>query len=99
MRHFAESAATMDRALALAPRDADMRVYRAWLDLQWRADPKPLRAILETLFNGSPAAAAKTLVNLGLISFCVNVIQPRLVALWQPTRGDLTGKGSFSLAL
>ena len=46
MRRFAESAATVDRAIALAPEDAELRVYRAWLDLHWRADPKPLHKIL-----------------------------------------------------
>ena len=56
MRRFAESAATMDRAVALAPEDADMRALRGWLDLQWQADPKPLHAILEAPFNGSVAA-------------------------------------------
>ncbi len=59
MRRFAESAATLDRALALAPQDANMRTLRAWLDLQWRADPKPLHVTLEALFNESPVAAAE----------------------------------------
>src|SRR5207245_1360817 len=57
MRRFAESAATLDRAIALAPQDAELRVLRAWLDLQWRADPKPLHEIIKALFNESPAAA------------------------------------------
>ena len=47
MRRFAESAATLDRAVALGPQDTQMRVFRAWLDLHWRADPKPLHEILE----------------------------------------------------
>ena len=47
MRRFAESAATVDRAIAVAPQDVDLRVSRAWLDLDWRADSKPLHKILQ----------------------------------------------------
>ena len=59
MRRFAESAATLDSAVALGPQDTQMRVIRARLDLDWRADPKPLREILETLFNENPATAVE----------------------------------------
>ena len=38
MRRFAESAATLDRAVAVAPQDVELRVFRASLDLEWRAD-------------------------------------------------------------
>jgi serine/threonine protein kinase/TolB-like protein len=58
MRRFAESIAALDRALVLAPQDADMRVLQAWVGLHWRADPKPLHEILQALFNENPAAAA-----------------------------------------
>jgi serine/threonine protein kinase len=58
MRRFADSVGALDRALALTPQDADLRVMRAWVDLDWRADPKPLHEILEALFNESPAVAA-----------------------------------------
>ena len=75
MRRFAESAATMDRAIALAPEDAEMRAIRAWLDLHWRADPKPLHKIFEVMINENPAAAADSLVNFGWTSRCASVIQ------------------------
>jgi TolB-like protein/Tfp pilus assembly protein PilF len=58
MRRFPESAATLDRALALIPKDANTRILRASVDLHWRADPKPLHGILETLLNENPADAA-----------------------------------------
>ena len=58
MRRFAESVATMDRAMALAPEDAVMRAGRAALDLSWRADPKPLHNIFEAMiYENAPAAA------------------------------------------
>ena len=47
MRRFAESAATVDRAIAVAPQDIDLRVSRASLDLDFRADSKPLHKILD----------------------------------------------------
>jgi len=47
MRRFAESAGTMDRAIAVAPEDVDLRVARAFLDLDWRADSKPLHKMLD----------------------------------------------------
>src|SRR5206468_5782132 len=45
---YKETAATLDRVLAVAPNDIPTRVRRAWIDLQWRADPKPLPTTIET---------------------------------------------------
>jgi serine/threonine protein kinase/Flp pilus assembly protein TadD len=58
MHRFAEAVATLDRALALTPQDANLRVLQAWVFLQWRADPKPLHEILQALFTENPATAA-----------------------------------------
>ena len=57
MRRFAEAVAIVDRAIALAPEDAQLRAHRAWLDLAWRADPKPLRKIFPAMINENPSAA------------------------------------------
>jgi serine/threonine protein kinase len=57
MRRFDESAATLDRAVALAPQDAQMRAIRAGVDLDLRADPKPLHKTLEVMLNENPTAA------------------------------------------
>ena len=69
MRRFAESAATVDRAIALAPQDANLRAYRASLDLHWRADPKPLHKIFDVMINENPAVvtvAGETWLDLAL---------------------------------
>jgi serine/threonine protein kinase len=58
MRRFAEGTAALDRALALAPEDADMRVIRAWVDLDWRADPKPLHKTIDAIITEKPAVAS-----------------------------------------
>jgi len=57
MRRFAEAAATIDRAVALVPEDAELRANRAEFDLEWRADPKPLHKIFETMIYQNPVAA------------------------------------------
>lgn len=60
MRRFAEAAAILDRALALDPKDSESRVLRAWwVDLDGRADPKPLYEACEALMNENPAVAAE----------------------------------------
>jgi TolB-like protein len=62
LRRYKEMAATLDRALAIAPKDIPSRVRRAWVDLEWRADPKPMHTIIETILAEDPNAAP-VLVN------------------------------------
>jgi tetratricopeptide (TPR) repeat protein len=57
LRRYKEMAATLDRALVIAPKDIPTRVRRAWVDLVWRADPKPLHATIETILTEDPNAA------------------------------------------
>src|SRR5262245_16976707 len=58
MRRFAEMAAVLDRVLNIAPEDADTRVQRAIVELEWRADLRPLRAAIETVIAEDPTAGA-----------------------------------------
>jgi len=68
MHRFAESAATMDRAIAAAPQDVDLRVARADVDLEWRADSKPLHKILD---ENAAAVTQEVLVMFGLdVALC-----------------------------
>ena len=57
LRRYKEMAATLDSALAIAPKDIPSRVRRAWVDLQSRADPKPLHTTIETILAQDPNAA------------------------------------------
>ena len=59
LRRFREKAAVLDRALTIAPSDVDMRVTRALIDLDWRADPRPLRKTIDAILAQDPKAAAK----------------------------------------
>ena len=74
LRRFAESTATMDRAIALAPDDAQLRAFRAWLDLHWRADLEPLHKLFPVMmYKIQPRPNLP--VKFGWNSRCVSVIQ------------------------
>ena len=57
LRRYQEMATTLDSALAIAPKDIPSRVRRAWIDLEWRADPKPLHTTIDTILSEDPNAA------------------------------------------
>ena len=57
MRRYADQAAILDRALAILPNDAGLRVTRAGIALRRRADPHPLHATIDTIVADDPAAA------------------------------------------
>jgi len=56
-RQFGAMAEALDRALAIIPRDIDTRLIRAHVDLEWKADPKPLRDTVEKVLAESPKSA------------------------------------------
>jgi TolB-like protein len=58
LRRYKEMATTLDRALVIAPKDIPTRIWRAWVDLEWHADPKPLHAAIEAVLAEDPNAAA-----------------------------------------
>ena len=57
LRRYKEMAATLDRALAVAPKDISSRIRRAWIDLESHANPKPLHTTIETILGEEPSAA------------------------------------------
>jgi TolB-like protein/tRNA A-37 threonylcarbamoyl transferase component Bud32 len=57
LRRYKEMAETLDRALAIAPKDVPSRVRRALVDLESSANPKPLHATIETILAEDPNAA------------------------------------------
>jgi len=58
LRRYADTASTLDRALKLAPQDAAVRVYRAFVDLDWRGDTKPLHSTTQAIIAEDPRQAA-----------------------------------------
>ena len=59
MRRFPEMAAMFDRALAIVPDDVSTRVGRAFVELEWRADTKPLHAVIQQAITKDPAIASE----------------------------------------
>jgi TolB-like protein/Tfp pilus assembly protein PilF/tRNA A-37 threonylcarbamoyl transferase component Bud32 len=62
LHRYKEMAATLDRALAMAPKDILSRVRRAWVDMEWRGDTKPLHDTIDAILAEEPNAAP-VLVN------------------------------------
>src|SRR5438105_1929824 len=57
LRRYQEMAAALDRALTIAPKDVTTKVRRAWVDLEWRADTKPLHNTIEAILAENPSVA------------------------------------------
>ena len=47
MRQFPEMAKILDRAISIAPDDVNNRLHRGLVDLESRADPKPMHATIQ----------------------------------------------------
>src|SRR5882724_591726 len=63
LRRYKETAAILDDLLTTAPKDVQTKVQRAWVDLQWRADPKPLHATIETVLAQDPNAVPAIVIQ------------------------------------
>ena len=69
-RQFGAMAAALDRALAIAPRDLDTRVTRAFVDLEWRADPRRMHRTIDTLLAENPQSASDLADQWLYLSLC-----------------------------
>jgi serine/threonine-protein kinase len=56
LRRYAESATLRDRALAIEPDDAATKLGRAFLELDWKADTRPLHQAIDSVREKNPAA-------------------------------------------
>jgi TolB-like protein/Flp pilus assembly protein TadD len=56
LRRYPEEMAPLDRALAINPGDTDTKVGRAIVDLDWKADTRPLHQTIDSLRAGNPDA-------------------------------------------
>jgi len=56
LRRYAETAHTLNRALAASPDDATSRVARALIDLESRAEPQPARDVIQEVITQDPSA-------------------------------------------
>ena len=69
-RQFGAMAAALDRALALTPGDTDTRVTRALVDLEWKADPRPLRETIGKILVEDPASAPNLAAQWFYVGVC-----------------------------
>jgi TolB-like protein len=69
-RQFGAMAAALDRALVLIPRDLDTRVTRALVDLEWKADARPLHETVRTILAENPATAADLSAQWFYVALC-----------------------------
>lgn len=60
LRRYPEMAAMLDRGLTIKPGDAEIRVTRALVDLDWKADPRPLHQLLQSLSSDAIKNVADT---------------------------------------
>src|SRR5213596_103263 len=49
LQRYKEALSSLDNVLAITPKDVASQVRRAWVELEWRADPKPLHTTIETI--------------------------------------------------
>jgi tetratricopeptide (TPR) repeat protein len=59
LRRYAESATVWDRAVAIEPNDAGIKLDRAFLELDWKADTRPLHQTIDSIREKNPAAMQK----------------------------------------
>jgi TolB-like protein/Tfp pilus assembly protein PilF len=69
-RQFPAMAAALDRALELIPRDLDTRVTRALIDLEWKADTRPLHDMIRKVVAEDPAKAPDVAAQWFYVALC-----------------------------
>jgi serine/threonine protein kinase/Flp pilus assembly protein TadD len=56
LHRFAEQKSVLDRALAIDPNNVDIKLERAAVDFYWKADPRPLHQMVDSIRTTNPAA-------------------------------------------
>ncbi|MBA3960728.1 MAG: hypothetical protein H0X40_02350 [Chthoniobacterales bacterium] len=69
-RQFGAMAAALDRALEITPRDLDARISRAFVELEWRADTRPLHQTVHALLSENPESAGDVADQWLYVSLC-----------------------------
>src|SRR4029079_17549173 len=57
LRQYADAERVLDRAIAVAPKDSNMRAFRAAIELRWHADPHPLISTIRAIIAEDPREA------------------------------------------
>ena len=56
LRRYPEVRTVYDRALAIEPNNVQLRIFRADLDLAWKADTRAMHQVIESLRDNNPRA-------------------------------------------
>lgn len=70
LHRYKDMAASLDRILAIAPKDFNTRVQRATVDFNWRADTRPLHSVVESIVAEDRGAMASLVVQWMLLALC-----------------------------
>ena len=57
LHRYKEALSTLDSLLTMAPKDVPSQVRRGWVELEWRADLKPMHTTIERILVEDPSAA------------------------------------------
>lgn len=70
LRQYADAERVLDRAIVVAPKESNLRAYRAAIELYWHGDPHPLSSTIRAIIAEDPLEA-KNVAQLWLeISLC-----------------------------
>jgi serine/threonine-protein kinase len=70
LRDYAKADAAFDRVLAFKPDDTNIRLARAILDMDWKADTRPWHALVETMLKDNPGSAKSIALDWLYLAFC-----------------------------
>src|SRR5438477_1566249 len=59
LRRYADEESVLDRALAILPDDIDTKIGRGWAELNWHADTRSLRRMIDSIRTTNPAAISR----------------------------------------
>jgi len=54
LRHYAEAESVLDRILSIEPNNLEIQAARAFVDLDWKADTRPLRQLIDKIRATNP---------------------------------------------
>jgi TolB-like protein/Tfp pilus assembly protein PilF/tRNA A-37 threonylcarbamoyl transferase component Bud32 len=57
LHRYKEALSTLDSVLAIAPKDVPSQVRRGLVEVEWRADSKPMHTTIERILSEDPSAA------------------------------------------
>ncbi|HEY6070129.1 MAG TPA: hypothetical protein VIU85_02065 [Chthoniobacterales bacterium] len=56
LRRYHDEAAAIERVIEILPDDLIMRVARSWVEMEWKADSRPLRETIGSILKQNPTA-------------------------------------------